>query len=350
MSDSATSTAPWQAMHIKAAGACCAVGYRLEAAVWALRANMDHFQESQFYDEVGEPLKIASLPFDDSWGTARLATLAELALQDCMQHVPDFSAPHTALILLAAEHGRPHTEPERYTEIWHACVEHITAGGLLYFHPASMIAPFGRAGLGASLQHAQKLLVQQTVQRVLLLGVDSYLNNVSIAHYLAQERLLTPANSNGFIPGEAAAAVLLELANPHSTGVLITGAGVAKEEASFEGPTPNRAFGLTRAIRQALTTANLAPNALQFRLTDLNGEQYFAKEAANAYTRVMADDSVFLPLMHIADCVGETGAASGPLSLAYLSRIMQQADGPGQTGLLHFANDQGLRAACIVQI
>ena len=130
---------------------------------------------------------------------------------------------------------------------------------------------------------------------------------------------------------------------------MITGAGVAREEATFEGPTPNRAVGLSKAIRQALACANIAPHLLQFRMNDLNGEQYFAKEAANAYTRIMADHSVLLPLLHIADCVGETGAAAGPLSLAYLSQIMGEADGPGKLGLLHFANDHGLRAACVAQ-
>ncbi|MBI3230759.1 MAG: hypothetical protein HYZ45_11470 [Burkholderiales bacterium] len=254
-----------------------------------------------------------------------------------------------ALILMAAEKGRPHTENERYDEIWHACVEHITAQGLLPFHASSMIAPHGRAGIGAALQRAQSLLVSNTVSRVLLLGVDSYINSVTISHYLEQERLLCSDNSNGFIPGEGAAALLLELATPQSSGLLITGAGVAREKAVFEGITPNRAIGLTQAIRQALESAKLAPNHLQFRMNDLNGEQYFAKEAANAYTRVMADDSVLLPLLHIADCVGETGAAAGPLSLAYLSRIMGEQDGPGTQGVLHFANDNGLRAACIVR-
>ncbi|WP_338848506.1 hypothetical protein V8J88_06360 [Massilia sp. W12] len=342
-------TAPWRPLHIVAAGMCCAVGYRMASAVSALRANMDHFQFSEFYDQQGQALKLARLPFDDSWGTKRLATIAQLALQDCLQQAPDFSPPRTALMLMAAERGRPHTETERYTDIWHACVEHITAQGLMPFHETSMISPQGRAGIGPALLQAQALLAGQTVSRVLLLGVDSYLNNVSIGHYLDQERLLTSDNSDGFIPGEGAAALLLELAQPHSRGLLLTGAGVAREAATIGGDTPNRAMGLSQAMRQALAAANICPAQLDFRMNDLNGEQFFAKEAANACTRIMADESKLLPMLHLADCVGETGAAAAPLSLAYLSQIMAAPDGPGKAGLLHFGNDNGLRAACVVQ-
>ena len=42
----------------------------------------------------------------------------------------------------------------------------------------------------------------------MICGVDSYLTALTIAHYLAERRLLTPDNPNGFIPGEAAAAIL----------------------------------------------------------------------------------------------------------------------------------------------
>jgi hypothetical protein len=63
----------------------------------------------------------------------------------------------------------------------------------------------------------------------------------------------------------------------------------------------------------------------------------------------MGDDSVFLPLLHIAAGVGETGAACGTMSLAYLTRLMPRMDDQGKIGLLHFANDNGLRAACIAE-
>lgn len=342
---STANNSAWQAMLVKTAGACCAVGYTLAAASCAIRAGMDNFQESDFVDHENEPLKVARLPYDNDWGTERLAVIAKKALKDCLKTVQDFQPAQTAMILMAAEQGRPHTATERYNEIWYACTADFTEP----FHPSSAINPQGRAGIGSALKLAQKLLTERTVQRVLILGVDSFLNSATISHYLAAERLLTLANSDGFIPGEGAGAILLELPQAGGVGLHITGGAISKEEAIFPGGKPNLAIGLTQAMRQACEAANIRPSELKFRMSDQNGEQYFAKEMANAYTRLMADENVFLPMMHIADCVGETGAAVAVLSIAFQKTVMPRADGPGRVGLLHFGNDNGLRAALILR-
>lgn len=341
----ASEASPWQNLHIKAAGMCCAVGYRLAAAACALRANMDHFQESEYTDSNGKPLVVARLPLGNHWGVSRLAEIARLALQDCLKTEDNFDPSTTALILLAAESGRPHTVIERYHAIWHAIVEQFTVP----FHPASVISPHGRAGLGTSLELAQNLLTAGKVTQVLLLGVDSYLDSATIEHFLAQERVQCTDNPHGFIPGEGAGVLLLQLADATSRGLVITGAGVAKEEATLDNSLPNRSIGLTKAMRQACQHAHITPSELDFRMSDQNGEQVFIKESSNACTRLMGDDSVFLPLLHIAAGVGETGAACGPMSLAYLTRLMPRMDGQGKIGLLHFANDNGVRAACIAE-
>ena len=46
-------------LHVNAAGLCCSLGYHLDAAVCALRANMDHFRESAFYSQGGDPVQVA---------------------------------------------------------------------------------------------------------------------------------------------------------------------------------------------------------------------------------------------------------------------------------------------------
>lgn len=338
---------PWQPLLVKAAGACCAVGYNLAAASCALRAGMDHFQESEFVDRASEPLKVARLPLGDLWGPKRLAQIVRLAVTDCARTAGGIDPVHTALFLLAAEKGRPHTESGRYHEIFHAVEEECRAR----FHEASVIIPKGRAGIADALQHAHRVLAENRVRQVLLVGADSYLSAAVIEHYLGQERLLCSSNSDGFIPGEGAAALLLQLPPANAAGLHVLGLGAAQEQATPAGEVPNRAFGLTQAIRQACAQAGLNTGALDFRLTDLNGEQYFAKEMANACTRVMGDDpdASGLPMLHLADGVGETGAAAPVLALAYLSRTMERDDGPGSTGLLHFGNDDGRRAALVAQ-
>lgn len=193
------------------------------------------------------------------------------------------------------------------------------------------------------------------VRQVLLVGADSFLDAATIEHYLAENRLLCPDNADGFIPGESAAALLIRLGSARDEGVHITGLGLAREAAQPDGQIPNRATGLTQAIRAALAQARCTPNRLAFRMSDQNGEQFFIREAANAVTRIMLDavsagqPGTGLPVHHIADCVGETGAAAGPLALAYLAELMPIAGEVGDIGLMHLANDDGARTALVVE-
>ncbi|MFC4161713.1 hypothetical protein [Chitinimonas lacunae] len=331
-------------LQIGAAGLCCAVGYRLDAAVCALRAQMDNFRESDFVCHSGEPVRVARLPDAQLWGSQRLARWVERAVRDCLRRIADFDSTTTPLLLLVPEQERPHSSVSYYQEIFSATEHSLDCR----FHPLSRIVPWGRAGLGPALQTAQRWLSEGEVQQVLLVGVDSYLNSATIEYYLEAERLLVPGNRDGFLPGEAAAALLLLPAAAGRPGLRIEGVATAREEGRPDGSVPSRAFGLTRAIRQACERAGRHPHHLGFRMSDQNGEAFFAKEAANALTRVMFDGGPQLPVLQIADCLGEIGAATGPAMLALLSETMQREDGPGQLGLLHLANDDGARTALVV--
>lgn len=335
----------WQPLVIHAAGLCCAVGYSLAAASCAIRAGVDHFQESPFIDHTGGTLLCARLDLDDVWGPERLAQLVKMAVIDCESAGQKIDPASTVLILLAAERGRPHTDTDNYNDLYRVCEEQFQTA----FHEGSAVFPQGRAAIGDALWHAQKQLKNGKVERVLLVGADSLLDAATIEHYLEQERLLCNDNASGFIAGEGAATLLLGMARDSDSGLRITGVGRALELAKPDGELPNRAVGLTAAIRQACTQARCAPNQLDFRVTDQNGETFFAKETANAYARVMSSDGTNLPMQQIADCVGETGAAAAAMSLAYLTVVMFRADAPGKRALLHFASDDGKRAALIVE-
>ena len=294
----ATSLAPAdlraQPLSIVGAGMCCAVGYHRAAASCALRAGMDHFQESEFIDKASEPLKVARLPVGDLWGPKRLAFIVNQAVMDCARDAGNIYPKSTSLILLAAEDGRPHTEHHRYFEALEACKKQFP----LEFHESSGIMPKGRAGLGSALAAAHRRLRENTVSRVLLVGADSFLNAATIEHYLDQDRLQCTGNSDGFIPGEGAGALLLELATPQSQGLRVTGMGLAMEEATIGGDVPNRGQGLTQAMRGACEQAGIAPYELEFRMTDQKGEKYYAQEMANAATRTRRLPAIWRAAQH----------------------------------------------------
>ena len=72
----------------------------------------------------------------------------------------------------------------------------------------------------------------------------------TLAAYDREDRLLRADNSNGFIPGEAAGAVLLAAWREGSPAPLLCAAlGFAREPAPLGSGKPLRADGLVQAIR-----------------------------------------------------------------------------------------------------
>jgi 3-oxoacyl-[acyl-carrier-protein] synthase-1 len=332
-------------LRVTASGMCCAVGFSARAARAAIRARLNRFFESEFMDDKAEPVVVSRLPLGDFWGPRRMATLFEAAVADCLTQAPDFRPQTAALLLLVAEQGRP-----GYSPAWErACVtayEKLTRAPLPV---ESRTLTLGRAGLVPALRHAQQLLMTGRLRHVLVVGVDSYLNAETIRHLLHKERLLTEEISDGFIPSEGAGAVLLERESPGQAGLHVLGVGTAEEKATFDNDEPMRALGLTSALREALAASGYKLNDLHFRMADMSGEPYFFREAAMADTRLLDHRKGRFPLLHLADCIGETGAAIGPLSLAYLADAMARGYVPGTRAVIHLANDGGTRAAAVVE-
>ena len=116
----------------------------------------------------------------------------------------------------------------------------------------------------------------------------------------------------------------------------------------MDSELPLRADGLVQAFKSAFADSQRGFEAVAYRLTDANGEQYWFKEAALALSRTLRVRKEHFYLWHCADCVGEIGAAAVPcaLAVAFASAIKNYA--PGQGVLCHFGNDHGERASLIM--
>lgn len=332
-------------LRIVASGICCAVGYNAEAASCALRAAMDNFAESEFAANDGSVLRVARLYNQSEWGASRLAMWARYAVNECFEQLPPEERERTPILMVTAAPDRPQSGRQIQLDAAKALsleLEHPLA-------PHSQLLPGGRAAMAQALRHAETLLNTKKAQKVLIVGMDSYLDAATIMHFLAEERLLVPDNSDGFIPGEAAAAVVVELAAAQVKGTHVCGVGQGQEPGRPDGSIPSRAQGLSAAIREAMQQARINGNDLAFRVSDQNGEAFFAREAANAITRISEEAGTIPQVLTTADCTGEIGAATGPLMLAWLHRWLGRADAPGAIGMLHLANDDGARTAIVVR-
>lgn len=335
-----------QPLRVVACGVCCAIGYHAQAVSCALRAGMDHFQESEFVAPGGAPVRVARLDAHDLWGAQRIALWARFAMDECLEGIAAAQCDTIPTVLLTAAPDRPACRERDAFDTAKAAQDALERP----FAARSRLFQAGHAGLADGLLYAHELLVTNQAKQVLLVGLDSLLNAATISHFLEHERLLVPGNRDGFIPGEGAGAVLLERdTDARAPGLRICGIGQGIEAGRPDGSVPSRAQGLTHAIRQALAQAGCDFSALAFRVSDQNGEAFFAREAANAFTRVCPPGGHVPRVLTTADCTGEIGAATGPLMLAWLHHLLPLADAPGPCGLIHLANDAGERSAIVVR-
>ncbi len=329
------------ALYVTATGMCCAVGYSTTAAVPAIRAGMDHFRETQFVDQQGEPLIGAQLHGIDLWGTARMKWMFRKVLAECLpvDNTEDFH--DTALILIVPEPERPGMEKWSDT-IYRDCTAQYA------FHPCSCVLPLGKTGLVSALAMASTFLAEGRTQQVLIVGVDSFFCSAAITYYLGQQRLLSRDNSDGFIPGEAAGAVMVTR-NRNKEGLMITGIAQCSEDAHIlQDELPNRGTGLNKAIRKAVLDSGLPLTETLFHISAVSHESFYFRETELAVLRSLEHKVPDYPHLMLTSSTGEVGAASGPLILAYLASVMSRKDGPGKKGLIHLSGDSGQRAAAIV--
>lgn len=436
-------------LHIDATGMCCAVGVNTAQASAAMRAGMDHFRQTEFWDFADKPIvgaMLEGLPLGDL--VRRVSRMFELAVEECLagvtpvprvpkaaraarapQAVEGLGLPRAPespeqkderwkdipLLLLTAEEGRPGMPDNWAQDVFAACTEGRE------FHPASRICPWGKAGLGLALPYARELLEgggldegngsgagsgnggsaghgsgsandrasagRGRVKQVLVVGVDTYFSFASLVHYLQERRVITGYNSDGFHPGEGAGAVLLSLGKDVGQGagkadaksggedggvalagqgglrrlgsqaalsgrggVYITGVGHGEEMGHrTQDALPNRADGMTRALRMATAQCGHKLTETHFHYSDCSGEAFFAKECTHALMRCFEHTVPEYPHLMVGSTLGETGAAVGPLLLALCTQILGREDGIGSRVLLHFSADSGQCAAVIAE-
>ncbi len=154
--DAATPPPHVRSLMVSGAGVCCLVGYYLNAAVCCFRANMDHFQESEFFCDAGEAIVVSKLP-GDLQGHERLQSLIEYAVNDCAHYLQELHSIYdplrTALIILSPDKGRAHSDSQLYTDLTLDAIEHLGQGHLRPGEYTLSVLPAGRGTKGHSISH-----------------------------------------------------------------------------------------------------------------------------------------------------------------------------------------------------
>jgi 3-oxoacyl-[acyl-carrier-protein] synthase-1 len=328
---------------IIAAGMVTGVGLDAPSSCAAIRCAIDNFSETRFMDKGGEWIIGSQVSLEQPWrGLPKLVHMAVPAIRECLAQAGNVRPEMIPLLLCVAEKERP----GRLEGLDDQLFGDVQAELGVRFHSRSAIIAGGRVAGGLAMLRARTLIHDERVPFCIIAGVDSLLVASTLAAYEEKERLLTSKNSNGFIPGEAGAAILVGAQSANA--LLCLGIGAGQEKATVDSEEPLRADGMVQAFKAAFADAGKTMADVDYRVTDCNGEQYFFKEAALAVARTLRVTKEQFGIWHPADCIGEVGAAAGPCALGVALAAARKNYAPGPNPLCHLSGEDGERVAMML--
>lgn len=324
----------------------CPVGYTAASSAAALRARISVFEELDYRDRNGEPIRgavVEALPRDVR-GRDRLAGLAKLAIEQIdPAYVPLLPWGEMPLLLCT-----------RNTETPGARLNGILAGlstpqGAPLAGKRSSQVPHSQVSAFVAVEQARMLLDEPGIEACLVMAVDSLIDARALAWLDQHLRVKTSETTDGLIPGEAACLVVVSKRPIRDQHITLRGLGLAMETATAINETPFRADGLSGALRAALNEARIEMHDVAFRLSDVAGESYAFEELVLAQVRNMRKTRPEQPVWHAADCVGDCGAAAGLIQFAWAEQAFSRHYAPGELAALHGSSMAfGGRAAAVV--
>jgi 3-oxoacyl-[acyl-carrier-protein] synthase-1 len=341
-------------------GMMTAVGLSAAETAAAVRAGAMRFTETPIRDHRFEPFTLALVPDDglpplaDSLQQApglssreiRMLRLVTGPIAECLASVPPSQRP-TGLIL-----ALPETKTRRQFDAA-AFISHVLkqCGGQLDARRTGATDIVGRAGGLVAIASAAELIRNGQANFMIAGGVDTYRDLYVLGTLDLEKRVKSSVHLDGFIPGEAAAFVLLASASAAAAANLkplasVTRAAHGVEVGHLYSDQPYRGDGLAATVTQ-LVDAGVVRGPIAEVWSSMNGENHWAKEWGVTFLRNQAAFLEGHRIHHPADCFGDTGAACGP-ALVGLQALGMRASYRQAPALIYCSSDSGPRAALAV--
>lgn len=339
---------------IVALGASTSIGRDAWSTAAAVRAGVNRFgQHPYMFDIVGEPMQVARADWLDLdvTGIDRFEALLFPAIDQAVEPLAAHaaSAPKAAIAL-----GLPSPRPGLPEDLQGDLMKRVARRYGRLFGAAAAF-PAGHAAGLLALEAGFRRLQQGGLDACIVAGVDTYLEPETLEWIESCDQLHSAGSLNnawGFIPGEAAGALLLmraETAQQFGAKPLATvlGTGSAYEAKRIKTETVCIGEGLTRAFRSALVSL---PGGMQVSdvYCDLNGEPYRADEYGFTALRTKEAFASTSDFVAPADCWGDVAAAGGPLHLMLATIAGAKDYAHGSVSFAWSSAEGGERAAAVV--
>jgi 3-oxoacyl-[acyl-carrier-protein] synthase-1 len=347
-----------QPAEILALGLVTPVGLDAPSAAAALRAGVSRVRESSVHDKLLEPHRMALVPEDAlpplakpleaaplTSAHARMLRLAAPALKQVL----GAAGPDPVALFLGLPEARP-GEPNPVSETFLAdLVAQADAASVLL--PSSKLHREGGAAGLFALRDALEWLAGGAADVAVVGAVDTFLDLRRLAALDAEGRVLGERIMDGFIPGEGAAMLLV--ATPDGAARLglsplarVLAAATGEEPGHRYSTEPYRGDGLAKAFQDVFAAAPSAPPVCCV-YAGFNGESLPSKEWGVAYLRSSDRFAKDCRVEHPADCMGDAGAALGPIMLALAATGLARGY-RGSPCLVWSTSDREPRAAALL--
>lgn len=336
-------------------GAITPIGPNVRSSVAAARAGVCGFSEHPFMiDSAGEPMHVARVPGlkADFSGVERLCALLFPAIEEALETLP--SSRHQNLFRMGLALALPPPHPGQPSDLTDSILSAIEVRyGKLFAQPS--YHTLGHAAGHFALDEAIKHLTLHEMDICLIAGVDSYLEPETLEWIDQCDQLHGGGPQNnawGFIPGEAASAMIVasndfsRKFNLKTLGEVLS-IGIGRETKLIKTDTVCIGEGLTKAFREALGA--LGPGMqIHNVLCDMNGEKYRADEYAFSALRLRNFLQETSDFVAPADCWGDIGAASAPLHIAIAVICHRKRYSKGPLSMVWASSESGERGATVI--
>jgi 3-oxoacyl-[acyl-carrier-protein] synthase I len=340
-------------------GSMTAVGLSAAETAASVRAATMRFTATTWRDQRFEPFTVAEIIEDGlpdlveeltddltlTYREARLLRIGALPLVESLKPIAGLNEqPGLILALPSTETLKP-LDGNRF-------LQHLQKQASVRFDLAKSECQLrGRAGGLLAIKRAGERLLGSKTDFMVAGGIDSYRDLFVLGKLDLEGRVKSSTNLDGFIPGEAAAFVLLtsrRVAESRHLTVLATLSKVINgfESGHLYSESPYRGDGLADTLR-SLFQFSPPKTPVNEVYSSMNGENHWAKEWGVAFLR----NRSFLEEAHRmnqpADCFGDIGAACGPLMVGLAAQGIAQGY-RRSPALVYCSSDLGERAATIV--
>jgi 3-oxoacyl-[acyl-carrier-protein] synthase-1 len=336
-------------------GARTPLGLDAQSSCYVYRTHAAAMQQSPLLDPEGEPATFCSLATLDPYqfGTERLCSLAEPAMREAIEGIPEAAAQLRFKLFVALDEVLDATEggaQAAYDVV--ARMSRVASAKLNVIDSAHNT--YGAAGLGATWERLSAELHAGDVDALLIGGLHSDYDPARIRALAEGRRLFSREQLDGIIPGEAAAfAIVMKASRARSLRLrpqVVIGETAAvrdkirpdNDESAFE------ATGLTFVVRKV--GDSLAPSGKQvgWLITDLSAEtfRHYELQAVSARTRKLWCAPEYLDAP--AQRMGYLGAAAMPFGLVLAAEAWRGEWAPHDVAMLIGGSDFGDQSAMLL--